>query len=593
MERNAAGRLAMTRVVLRPRITFSGSRTPTASELDALHDEAHECCFIAASVTSEVVVKKNRRVSRMGDVAEIVDLDEEKIYHVDFAKKTYKITTFDEMRKQFEEMKKEAAEQADAKPAERDPDAPEYEVVFDSETTGEKDEINGYYNGFCNRALWPLCHTMLRCVTPRLDNWQDYRLINERFADTIAMSTYLVAFVVGPLEATGRDGVIADVDITEVMLRHFLRQVTSKRIFRIKPRVVVGVPSGITELERRAVRSSAAAAGAKEVYMVAEPMAAAIGVGLPVDTPTGNMVIDIGGGTTEIAVIALNGIVSDTSIRVGGDEIDNAIVTFLRKNYNLLIGEPTAEAIKIQIGSAFNNGEEREMEVKGRDLVSGIPKTVRVHSQEIRECIQEPIQAIVEAVRRALEITPPELASDIVDEGIVMTGGGAQLRGLDWLLGQEVSLPIHVDEEPLTCVVRGAGRILDQGPTVSGRHPAPMRDRPLHFTSDADITLFTGGHPAFDGGGSSVAGGVSAISLKGLGEGRTLVLIDGVRMPKHPELEGFDLKAMGHNITAGGRQGDAHSVWVAPDGTIYGINEKRTPDGKASVPQLTTAASGR
>jgi rod shape-determining protein MreB and related proteins len=259
-----------------------------------------------------------------------------------------------------------------------------------------------------------------------------------------------------------KDGVIADVDITEMMLRHFLRSVTSKRIFRMKPRVIVGVPSGITELERRAVRSSAAAAGAKEVYMVAEPMAAAIGVGLPVDTPTGNMVIDIGGGTTEIAVIALNGIVSDTSIRVGGDEIDSAIVSFLRKNYNLLIGEPTAEAVKIQIGSAFNNGDEREMDVKGRDLVSGIPKTVRVHSQEIRECIQEPIQQIVDAVRRALEITPPELASDIVDRGIVMTGGGALIRGLDLLLAHETDLPIHVDEEPLTCVVRGAGRILDE-----------------------------------------------------------------------------------------------------------------------------------
>ncbi|MEE8148196.1 MAG: rod shape-determining protein [Longimicrobiales bacterium] len=258
-----------------------------------------------------------------------------------------------------------------------------------------------------------------------------------------------------------KDGVIADVDVTEMMLRHFLKQVTAKRIFRIKPRVVVGVPSGITELERRAVRSSAMAAGAKAVYMVAEPMAAAIGVGLPVDTPTGNMVIDIGGGTTEIAVIALNGIVSNTSIRVGGDELDTSIVTFLRKNYNLLIGEPTAEAIKIQIGSAFNLGEEREMDVKGRDLVSGIPKTVTVHSQEIRECIQEPIQAIVEAVRRALEITPPELASDIVDRGIVMTGGVALIRGLDRLLQHETNLPIHVDEEPLTCVVRGAGLILD------------------------------------------------------------------------------------------------------------------------------------
>ena len=258
-----------------------------------------------------------------------------------------------------------------------------------------------------------------------------------------------------------KDGVIADVDITEMMLRHFLKQVTAKRVFRIKPRVVVGVPSGITELERRAVRSSAISAGAKAVFMVAEPMAAAIGVGLPVETPTGNMVIDIGGGTTEIAVIALAGIVSNTSIRVGGDEFDSAIVTFLRKNYNLLIGEPTAEAIKIQIGSAFEVGEEREMDVKGRDLVSGIPKTVHVHSQEIRECIQEPIQAVVEAVRRALEITPPELASDIVDRGIVMTGGGALIRGMDRLLQHETNLPIHVDEEPLSCVVRGVGRILD------------------------------------------------------------------------------------------------------------------------------------
>lgn len=258
-----------------------------------------------------------------------------------------------------------------------------------------------------------------------------------------------------------RHGVIADVDVTELMLRHFLKQVTAKRVFRIKPTVVVGVPSGITELERRAVRSSAMSAGAKEVFMVAEPMAAAIGVGLPVETPTGNMVIDIGGGTTEIAVIALAGIVSNTSIRVGGDEFDAAVVTFLRKNYNLLIGEPTAEAIKIQIGSAFEVGEEREMDVKGRDLVSGIPKTVHVTSQEIRECIQEPIQSVVEAVRRALEITPPELSSDIVDRGIVMTGGGALIRGLDRLIQHETNLPIHVDEEPLSCVVRGVGKILD------------------------------------------------------------------------------------------------------------------------------------
>ena len=258
-----------------------------------------------------------------------------------------------------------------------------------------------------------------------------------------------------------KDGVIADFDVTEKMLRHFLGEVIKKRFLKVKPKVIVCVPSGITEVERRAVRDSAQMAGANQVLMVAEPMAAAIGVGLPVETPTGNMVIDIGGGTTEIAVIALSGIVSDTSIRTGGDELDQAIVQFMRKNYNLLVGESTAEQIKIRIGSAYPTGEEREMEVKGRDLVSGIPKTVRVHSSEIREALQEPIQQIVDAVRRALEITPPELASDIVDRGIIMTGGGALVRGLDVLLQQETGLPIHVDEDPLTCVVRGTGRILD------------------------------------------------------------------------------------------------------------------------------------
>ncbi len=258
-----------------------------------------------------------------------------------------------------------------------------------------------------------------------------------------------------------KDGVIADFDVTEKMLRYFLTLVIDKHVFKVKPRVIVCVPSGITEVEKRAVRDSALGAGAKEVFMVTEPRAAASGVGLPVESPTGNMVIDIGGGTTEIAVIALSGIVSDTSIRTGGDELDISIVQFMRKNYNLLIGEPTAEQIKIQIGSAYPVGDEREMEVKGRDLVSGIPKTVRVHSSEIREALQEPIQQIVDAVRRALEITPPELASDIVDRGIVMTGGGALIRGLDVLLSQETGLPIHVDEDPLTCVVRGTGRILD------------------------------------------------------------------------------------------------------------------------------------
>ncbi len=259
-----------------------------------------------------------------------------------------------------------------------------------------------------------------------------------------------------------RDGVIADVDMAELMLRHFLQSVLPRGIFRMKPKVVIGVPSGITEIERRAVRAAALAAGAKEVYLISEPMAAAIGVGLPVTTPRGNMVVNVGGGTTEIGVIALSGIVANSSIRVGGNELDEAIAAFVRKNFNLLIGDATAETIKIQIGSACPVDDERWMGVKGRDLVSGIPKTVQIQAQEIRECLQEPIQAVVEAVRRALEVTPPELSSDIVDEGIVMTGGGAQLRGLDRLIAQETGLPIHVDEEPLTCVVRGAGRVLEE-----------------------------------------------------------------------------------------------------------------------------------
>jgi rod shape-determining protein MreB len=258
-----------------------------------------------------------------------------------------------------------------------------------------------------------------------------------------------------------KDGVIADFEITEKMLGTFIRTVLKDRFLPLRPKLIICVPSGITEVEKRAVRDSAESAGAKEVYLVAEPMAAAIGVGLPVETPCGNMVIDIGGGTTEIAVIALSGIVSNTSIREGGDEMDEAIIQFLRKNYNLLIGEQSSELIKINIGSACPLGEEREMEVKGRDIITGIPKTVTAHSSEIREAIQEPITSIVNAVRTALEKTPPELASDIVERGIIMTGGGAQLRGLDILLQEETNLSIHVDEEPLTCVVRGTGKILD------------------------------------------------------------------------------------------------------------------------------------
>jgi rod shape-determining protein MreB len=258
-----------------------------------------------------------------------------------------------------------------------------------------------------------------------------------------------------------KDGVIANFEVAEQMLRHFLKTVINRHFLRVKPRVIVSVPSGITEVERRAVRDSAKTAGVKEVLMVAEPMAAAIGVGLPVDTPTGSMVIDIGGGTTEIAVIALSGIVADASIRVGGDEIDRAIVQFMRKNYSLLVGEPTAEAIKIQIGSAVPLDPEITMPVKGRDLISGLPKTVTVQSDEIRDAMAEPIQQIVNAVRHALELTPPELASDILDTGIVLTGGGALIRGLDALITHETGLPVRVADEPLTCVVRGTGAILD------------------------------------------------------------------------------------------------------------------------------------
>ena len=256
-----------------------------------------------------------------------------------------------------------------------------------------------------------------------------------------------------------KDGVIADFEITEVMLREFIKKSQKKRFF-IRPRIVISVPSGITEVERRAVTDSAQNAGAREVYLVAEPIAAAIGVGLPVDKPSGNMVIDIGGGTTEIAVIALNGIVTDISIRVGGDEMDEVIVQHVKKAYNLLIGDQTAEHVKMVIGTATKIDKEEEMEIKGRDLVSGIPKTLRISSVEIREALAEPLSQIVAALKTALEQTPPELAADIVDRGIVMTGGGSLLRGVDILVKEETNLPINVVEDPLTCVVLGSGKIL-------------------------------------------------------------------------------------------------------------------------------------
>lgn len=257
-----------------------------------------------------------------------------------------------------------------------------------------------------------------------------------------------------------KDGVIADFEISEKLISDFIRRVV-KHKYLMKPRVVICVPSGITEVEKRAVRDSAENAGAREVYLLQEPMAAAIGVGLPVEQPSGSMVIDIGGGTSEIAVIALNGIVNDTSIRVAGDEMNDAIIQYLKKNYNLAIGELTAEDIKIKIGSAFALEKEISMEIKGRDLVAGVPKNLNLSSVQVREALSETIDIIIEAVRQALERTPPELASDILERGIILTGGGALLRGLDKRLRQETNLPVNVADDPLTCVVRGTGKVLE------------------------------------------------------------------------------------------------------------------------------------
>ncbi|WP_321372318.1 rod shape-determining protein [uncultured Desulfuromusa sp.] len=259
-----------------------------------------------------------------------------------------------------------------------------------------------------------------------------------------------------------KDGVIADFDHTEEMLRYFIRKVHNRKNL-IRPRIVICVPSGITQVEKRAVRESAESAGAREVYLIEEPMAAAIGAGLPITEASGNMIVDIGGGTTEVAVISLAGIVYAQSVRVGGDKMDEAIVQYMKRKYNLLIGERTAEAVKIGIGNVFDTGEDTVfMDIKGRDLVSGIPKTMEVNSDEIREAMSEPVNTIVEAVRISLERTPPELAADIVDKGIVLAGGGAYLKNLDILLREETGLPVVVAEEPLSCVVLGSGAVLDQ-----------------------------------------------------------------------------------------------------------------------------------
>ena len=258
-----------------------------------------------------------------------------------------------------------------------------------------------------------------------------------------------------------RNGVIADFEITEAMLRYFIKKVHNSRRL-VRPRMVIAIPSGITEVEKRAVKDSALHAGAREVYMIEEPVAAAIGVGLPIQEPSGNMIVDIGGGTTEMAVISLAGIVFSKSIRIAGDQMDEAIINYLKKTYNLMVGERTAEDLKIKIGSAYPLDEEMVLEVRGRDLVAGLPKMITISSEEVREALAEPVAQIVEAVRITLERTPPELSADLIEKGIIIAGGGALLRGLDKIISEETGLPVHIAEDPLTAVALGTGKTLSE-----------------------------------------------------------------------------------------------------------------------------------
>jgi rod shape-determining protein MreB len=258
-----------------------------------------------------------------------------------------------------------------------------------------------------------------------------------------------------------KDGVIADFDVTQSMIKYFINKALRTRCFLVRPRVVVSVPSGVTAVEERAVREAALQAGAREAYLIEEPMAAAIGAGLPVHEPTGNMIVDIGGGTTEVAVISLGGIVISRSIRIAGDEMDEAIIQHVKKAYNLMIGERTAEEIKIEIGTAYMSDTHDNFEVRGRDLVSGLPKTVEITSEEIYNALSEPVSNILEAITGTLEHTPPELAADIMDRGIVMAGGGSLLRGLDRLVSEKTGMPVHLADDPLLSVAYGTGRVLE------------------------------------------------------------------------------------------------------------------------------------
>ncbi|MER3447331.1 MAG: rod shape-determining protein [Candidatus Dadabacteria bacterium] len=259
-----------------------------------------------------------------------------------------------------------------------------------------------------------------------------------------------------------KEGVIADFEVAQKMLEYFIRRTHNNRKSFVRPRIIISVPIGITEVEKRAVKESAEAAGAREVYLIEETMAAALGAGLPVTEPGGNMVVDIGGGTTGVAVISLAGIVVSKSVRIGGDKMDEAILQYVKRTYNMLIGERTAEEVKIKLGTVVEGGEVGVMKVKGRDLKAGVPKTVEISSEEVREALTEPIISIIEAIKQALERTPPELAADIVDNGIMLTGGGALLGGLDALAREETGLPVRIAEDPLTCVVLGSGKALDE-----------------------------------------------------------------------------------------------------------------------------------
>ncbi len=258
-----------------------------------------------------------------------------------------------------------------------------------------------------------------------------------------------------------KDGVIADFELTEKMIRYFIEKVHTRRSIFTAPMVVIGIPSGVTEVEKRAVMEASKKAGAKEAYVIEEPMAAAIGAGMPISEPTGCMIVDIGGGTTEVAVISLGDIVTARSIRVAGDEIDEAIINHIRRTYNLYIGDRTAEEAKIEVGSAYPSTPDRMMDVRGRDLISGLPRRATISSGEIREAIQEPINAIVEAVKVTLESTPPELAADLYERGILLAGGGALLEGLDLLIARETGMPVHIAADPLSCVVLGTGKVLE------------------------------------------------------------------------------------------------------------------------------------